>query len=169
VNWSVFWSVVAATAVIAAVAATIYYGEIQRRMDRKQLRLAQEEVELRPKLSVTLREVVYQNRPKDAGWLHDKAAIVFDLMNDGRSAAHNVHCEIRLDGRHFAPDDMHHSNHPYTNRHLGPSAKVAVQLNVDVLHYGSTEARYTCVCDEVGESEGLVEFEVREREPGENQ
>jgi hypothetical protein len=51
---------------------------------------------------------------------------------------------------------------------LGPSAKVAGQLNVDVLHYGPTEARYTCVCDEVGESEGSVEFEVRERGQVEN-
>jgi hypothetical protein len=159
------WSVVAAIAgIIAAIASIVAVG-----VSIRQLRLAQEEAELRPRLLVSLREIVYQPRPENAGWSHDKAAIVFDLTNDGRSAAHNVNCEVRLDERHFAPDDMHGSHHPYSNRHLGPTTTVPVQLNVDVLHYGSTEARYTCVCDEVGKSEGSVKFEVPEREQDEQQ
>jgi hypothetical protein len=157
------WSVVAALAGIVAVVATIFYGEIQRRMAGKQLRLAQEEAALRPKLSVSLKQITYQSRPREAEWPHDKASIVFDLKNVGRSAAHAVRCEVRLDKRHFAPDDMNIAPHPYSGPHLGPSDKVAVPLNVDVLHYGPTEAHYVCACDEVGESEGTIKFEIHER------
>ena len=146
---ALIWSIVAAVAGIAAVVATVVYGEIQRRMARKQLGLAQAEAELRPRLSVSLRQIAHQLRPENAGWPHDKVAIVFDLTNGGRKAAHNVRCDVRLDVRHFAPDAVHRAKHPYTNRHFGPSETVAVQLNVEVLHYGPTKARYTCVCDEV--------------------
>jgi hypothetical protein len=159
------WSVVAAIAGIAAVVATIVYGEIQRRMAGKQLRLAQEEAQLRPKLSVSLRPVMYQPRPPDTEWPHDKVALVFAVTNDGKSAAHNVRNEIDLDERHFAPDEMNQlPKRDLEVQRLGPRDTVPHQVNVDVLSYGPTEAHYVCKCDEVGESEGTIEFEVTERE-----
>ena len=156
------WSVVAAIAGIAAVVATIVYGEIQRRMAGRQLRLAQEEAQLRPKLAVSLRPVLYQPRPPNAGWPHDKVALVFDITNDGRSAAHNVRFEVNLDERHFALDEMNIVPANPIPR-LGPAESVPHQVNVDVLSYGPTKARYFCTCDEVGASEGTIEFEVSER------
>jgi len=156
--------VVAAVAGIAAVIATIYYGEIQRRMDRRQLRLAQEEAELRPRLVISLKTVVYHHRPPNPGSKYEQAAIVFNVTNDGRSAAHNVYCEVQLDGDRLMLDDMHGANHDFFAPHLGPSATKPHQINVGVLSPGKTEARYRCVCDEVGEAEGPVGFEVPERE-----
>jgi hypothetical protein len=109
---------------------------------------------------------VYHPRPSDPGTQYPHAAIVFDVTNDGRSAAHNVHCEIRLDERHLIPDDMYGTNHPFFTEHLGPSDTKAHQINVAVLAHGPTEAHYRCVCDEVGKSEGSIEFEVPARETG---
>ena len=163
------WSVVAAIAGIVAVIVTIVYGEIQRRLARRQLMLAHEEAELRPKLVVSLRRVVYHHRPENPGSLHEQAAIVFDVTNDGRSAAHNTRCEVRLDERHLVPDDMHGVNHDFYAPHIGPSTTAPHQINVGVLSDGPTEARYSCVCDEVGKSEGSVEFEVPRREQSEHQ
>jgi hypothetical protein len=159
------WSVVAAIAGVVAVIVTVVYGEIERRTNRKQLRIAQEEAELRPRLSVSLRPVLYQPRPPNAGWPHDKVALVFDVTNDGRSAAHNVRCEVHLDEQHFAPDEMHTVAQSQPRPRLGPSESVPQhQVNVDVLSYGPTEARCVLTCDEVGEAGRYIEFEVPERE-----
>jgi hypothetical protein len=168
VSWSVFWSVVAAIAGIAAVLVTIYYGEIQRRMDSRVLRLAQEEAELRPKLVISLRAVVYHHRPRDPGTQYPHAAIVFNVTNDGRSAAHNVLCEISLDEKHLIPDDMCDQNYDFSRPHLGPSATDPHQINAAVLAHGPTEAHYRCVCDEVGKSEGSVRFDIPEWKPDGN-
>jgi hypothetical protein len=107
----VSWSVVAAIAGIVAVIVTILYGEVQRRIDRKQLRLAQEEAELRPKLVISFKTAVPHPRPPDPGTEHPHSAIVFNITNDGRSAAHNVHCEVHLDERRLVPDEMYGANH----------------------------------------------------------
>jgi hypothetical protein len=158
------WSVVAAIAGIAAVVVTIWYGQRQVRLAREQLRLAQEEAELRPKLAVSLKTVQYQPRPPDAGWPHDKLALVFKVANNGRSAANSVRCEVHLDERCFAPDEMNLVAGSGEYGRLSPSESVPHQVNVDVLSYGPTEVRYVCTCDEVGPSEGIIEFEVPERE-----
>jgi hypothetical protein len=139
------------------------YARRAARFSQEELELAREQATLRPKLAVSLGQVAYQPRPENAGWPHDKVALVFDLTNGGRSAAHNVRCDISLDERHFAPDNMHGSYATYTTQHLGPSTTVPVQVNVDVLHYGPTTAHYVCSCDEVGVCEGPIEFEVHER------
>jgi hypothetical protein len=165
VSW---WSVVAAIAGILAVLVTIVYGEVQRRMAGRQLRLAQEEAELRPEVVISLRTVVYHPRPRDPGTQYPHAALVFNVTNDGRSAAHNVNCEVSLDERHLIPDDMYGQNYPFVRPHLGPSATEPHQINVAVLAHGPTEAHYRCVCDEVGKSEGSVKFEVPEWEPDGN-
>jgi len=162
----VSWSIVAAIAGIVAVIVTIVYGEVQRRMDRKQLRLAQEEAELRPKLVISFKTAVYHPRPRDPGTEYPHAAIVFNVTNDGRSAAHHVLCEIHLDERQLIPDDMYGQNHDFVRPHLEPTATEPHQISVAVLAHGPTEARYRFVCDEVGESEGTIEFKVPERETG---
>jgi hypothetical protein len=133
-------------------------------MDRRVLRLAQEEAELRPKLVISLRKVVYHPRPSDPGTQYPHAAIGFDVTNDGRSAVHNVRCEISLDEEHLIPDDMYGQNYPFVWPHLGPSATEPHHINVAVLAHGPTEAHYRCVCDEVGESDGTVEFKIPERQ-----
>jgi hypothetical protein len=160
----VSWSVVAAIAGIAAGVVPIWYGERQLRLERRQLLLAQEEAELRPELAVSLREVVYHHRPENPGSRPEQAAVVFYITNTGRSAANNVSCELRLDERHLVPDDMHGANHDFFEHHIGPSSTRVHQVNVAVLSQGWTEARYRCVCDEVGESDGTVEFKIPERQ-----
>ena len=165
VSWSVFWSVVAAIAGIAAVLVTIYYGEVQRRMDSRVLRLAPEEAELRPKLVLSFKTCRYHHRPANPGTEHPHAVIVFNVTNDGRSAAHNVLCEIHLDERQLIPDDMYGQNYDFVRDRLGPTATEPHQINVAVLAHGPTEARYRFVCDEIGESKGTIKFEVPEREP----
>jgi hypothetical protein len=54
----VSWSVVAAVAGIAAVVVTVVYGEIQRRLARRQLTLAEEQAELRPELEVSEMQLI---------------------------------------------------------------------------------------------------------------
>ena len=156
------WAIVAAIAGIVSVIVTVIYGEVQRRLARKQLRLAQEEAELRPELVISLREVVFHYRPENPGSPLVQAGVVFDVANAGRSAAHKVRCEVRLDERDLAPDDMHGQNHDFSAPHIGPSVSLPHQVNVGVVSHGPTEARYLCVCDEVGKSEGRIEFEVPE-------
>ena len=162
VRVAVSWSVVAAIAGIVAVVVTIIYGEIQRRSARRQLRLAQEEAELRPKLVVSLKDVVFHHRPDNPGSRHVQAAVVFNVANDGRTAAHHVRCEVRLDERHLELDDMHGQNRDFFAERLGPSRDAPHQVNVGILTHGPTEAQYVCACDEVGESEGSVAFVVPE-------
>jgi hypothetical protein len=154
------WSVVAA---IAGIVAAIT-GIVAVIMTRKQLRLAEEEAELRPKLVISFKTVVYHPRPPEPGTPHPHAAIVFNVTNDGRSAAHNVLCEISLDEKHLTPDDMYGQNYPFSMERLGPSDTEPYQINAAVRAHGPTEAHYRCVCDKVGKSEGSVKFDVPERQ-----
>jgi hypothetical protein len=151
------WSVVAAIAGIVAA----FTGIVAVIMTRKQLRLAREEAELRPKLVISFKKVVYHPRPPK----YPHTAIVFNVTNDGRSAAHHVNCEISLDEERLIPDPhpMYGQNHPFFTEYLGPSSTKPCQINVAVLAHGPTKAHYRCVCDEVGESNGTVEFKIPER------
>jgi hypothetical protein len=63
---------------------------------------------------------------------------------------------------------MHGTNHNFFREHLGSTDIEPHQINVGVLAHGPTDARYRCVCDEVGVHEGSVKFEVPEREPDGN-
>jgi hypothetical protein len=46
---------------------------------------------------------------------------------------------------------------------MGPKdTEAAHRVNVSVRTHGPTKAQYRCICDEVGETEGVIEFEVRE-------
>jgi hypothetical protein len=111
---------------------------------------------------ISFKTAVYHPRPRDPGTEYPHAAIVFNVTNDGRSAAHHVLCEIHLDERQLISDDMYGQNHDFVRPHLGPTATEPHQINVAVLAHGPTEARYRFVCDEVGESEGAIEFKVPE-------
>lgn len=83
-------------------------------VSRKQLRLAQEQAELRPQLVVSFREVAFHYHPPDPGSEYVQVAIVFDIANNGRSAAHNVTCKFRLEEQHLVPDDMHGPNRDFS-------------------------------------------------------
>lgn len=100
--------------------------------------------------------------PGDPRPEHPHASIVFNVTNDGRSAAHHVLCEIHFDERHLIPDDMYGQNYDFDRPRLGPTATEPHAINAAVLAHGPTEARYRFVCDEVGESEGTIEFKVPE-------
>ena len=81
----VSWSVVAAVAGILAVIVTIIYGEIERRLARRQLALAQEQAELQPRLKVTLpeRQLSYQwPIPIPEGYARD-GHLLFEIKNVG--------------------------------------------------------------------------------------
>jgi hypothetical protein len=160
VSWSVVAGIAGIVAAIIGVFAVI--------MTRKQLQLAQEEAELRPKLVIALKAVGYHHRPPDPGTEHPQAAITFNITNAGRSAAHNVRCEIHLDERKLVLSDMHGQYHDFVRPHLGPTATDPHDIHVSVLAHGPTEARNRFVCDEVGESEGTINFEVPEWKPDGN-
>lgn len=154
--------------VVVGVGALIF-AWLAWRVSKQELHLAQEEAELRPKLVLSFKTAVYHPRPPDPGTEHPHASIVFNVTNDGRSAAHYVQCEISLDERHLIPDEMYGANYDFDRPRLGPTATEPHQINVAVLAHGPTEARYHFVCDEVGKSEeGTIRFNVPEWKPDGN-
>jgi hypothetical protein len=42
-----------------------------------------------------------------------------DIVNNGRSAAHNVTCEVRFEEQDSVPDDMHGVSRDYFALHMG--------------------------------------------------
>jgi hypothetical protein len=52
-------------------------------------------------------------------------------------------------------------NRGFQADYIGPKQTFRHDVRVSIHGYGSATARYSCICDEVGESEGMVEFEVR--------
>lgn len=160
VSWSVVAGIAGIVAAITGVVAVI--------MNRKQLRLAQEEAELRPELVLSFKTAKYHPRPPNPGTEHPHAVIVFNVTNDGRSAAHYVRCEISLDERHLIADETYGQNYDFDRTRLGPTSTEPHQINAAVLAHGPTEAGYRFVCDEVGESEGTLNFEVPEWRPDGN-
>jgi hypothetical protein len=154
---------------IAVGAGGLIFAWLAWRVSKEELRLTQEEATLRPKLVISFKAAVPHPRPPDPGTEHPHSAIVFNITNDGRSAAHNVHCEVHLDERCLVPDEMYGANHEIFEEYIGPKNTKPHQINVALLAHGPTEARYRFVCDEVGESEGTIKFEVPEwKNPLEN-
>ena len=139
-----------------------WYARRAARVSEEELELTKEQSTLRPRLVVSLKTVVFHHRPDPPGSPLVQAAIVFNVTNAGRSAAHNVRCEIRLDERHLELDDLHGENRDFFAERIGPADTKAYSLNVGIVVSGPTEASYTCACDEVGESEGSVAFVVPE-------
>jgi hypothetical protein len=108
-----------------------------------------------------LNTVAFHDLPPDTLVPHEQAAVVFDITNNGRTAAHGVRCEFRLEGPLGAPDPSMGENLDFEASYTGPKQTIPHTVRVSVYSYGSATARYNCICDEVGESEGVVEFEVR--------
>ena len=158
---TIFW-----VAVPLFVVALVYVERLRRskvnqqKSDEARLRLAGEQIEPRPELVVSFEWVVFHYHPPNPGSQYVQATIVFRITNNGKSAAHNVDCEIRLDEGRFEPDEMHRKNRAFYAPYMEPKATKAYSKNVGIRVYGPTKAHYRCVCDEVGETEGVIEFEV---------
>ena len=164
------WGVAIFWVAVLSLVVTLAYGErlrrsqaIQQKSDKERLRRAWEEVALRPDLVVSFEWAVMEYRPPNRGSQCVKAAIVFRITNTGKSAAYNVHCEIRLDEERSEPDDMHRKTRDFYAPYMEPKATKALSKRVSIRVYGPTKAYYRCVCDEVGETKGVVEFEVPEK------
>jgi hypothetical protein len=92
----------AAWAGVVVGAGALVFAYLAWWVSRKQLRLAREQATLRPKIVASFKAVEFHPPlnillpPPDP-----QAAIVFDLANNGRSAAHNVRCEFRFEEQHL--------------------------------------------------------------------
>jgi len=168
-----FWATVVS---LIVTVLSLIYAEIERRgrnrdqqeaVERQrqveeQLRIAREQAALVPLLAVSFKAVVFHNRPPNAGSPLVQAAVVFNVTNEGRSVAHNVRCVVRFKEEDLVPDDMHGANYDFTAQRIGPKDRHPYQINVGIRSYGLTKAHYWCVCDEVGDTEGEIPFEVPE-------
>ncbi len=150
---SIFAAIAGIVATVAAIAAW--------RVSKRELTLAEEEAKLRPRIEVSFKTVAFHILPPDTTAPYEQAAIVFDITNNGRTAAHGVRCEFSVDEPLGPNDPMTGTNYPFQAQYIGPKQTFSYDVRVSVYGYGSATARYSCICDEVGESEGLVEFEVR--------
>jgi hypothetical protein len=99
---------------VAVGAGALLFAFLAWLVSRKQLRLAEEEATLRPRIDVSFRKVAFHYRPDNPGSKYVQAAIGFNIANSGRSAAHNVRCEVRMDEQHLVPDDLHGVNHDFS-------------------------------------------------------
>ena len=131
------------------------------RLAQEELRLTRQQVELRPQLDVSFNTVAFDILPPNMTAPHEQAAIVFDIINNGRTAAHGVSCEFSVDEPLGPNDPRTGTNYPFQAAYMGPKQTLSYDLRVSVYRHGSATARYTCICDEVGDSEGVIEFEVR--------
>jgi len=108
-----------------------------------------------------LHTVVFPTLPPDTLVSYEQAVVVFDITNNGRTAAHRVRCGFRLGKPLEGPALVMGKNDNFRADYIGPKQTFRHDVRVSVLGYGSATARYSCICDEVGESEGVIEFEVR--------
>jgi hypothetical protein len=60
--------------------------------------------------------------------------------------------------------ELHGKNSPFAKEYMGPSQTDPYQINVGIRAYGPTKAHYSCICDEVGEANGDVEFTVPQQD-----
>ena len=153
--------VVGVLGVLVGVGALVF-AFLAWKVSRKQLGLAEEQATLRPHLVASFKRVVFHYRPPNPGSPLVQAAVIFDVKNEGRSVANNVRCVVRLKEEDLVPDDMHGVNNDFSADRIGPRDWHPHQINVGIRSYGPTEAHYWCVCDEVGETEGDIPFEVPE-------
>ena len=162
---AIFW------VAVLSVVVTLVYGEkrqrrsqaIQQKSEIERLRVAWEQVAPRPDLVVSFDRAVMEYRPPNRGSHYVNAAIVFRITNNGKSAAHNVHCEIRLEEQRSEPDDIHRKNRDFYAPRMEPKTTKVFSKKVGIRSYGPNKAHYRCVCDEVGETEGVIDFEVPEK------
>jgi hypothetical protein len=165
---AIFW--VAVLSVVATLAYGATYGERKRRRqairqksEEERLRRAWEEVTLRHELVVSFEWAIIEYRAPNRGSRYVRAALVFRITNKGKSAAHNVHCEICLEEQHSETDDTHRNNRDFYTPYMAPKTAKDFSKKGSIRVYGPTKARYRCVCDQAGEIEGVIEFEVSEK------
>ena len=162
------WGLLVAVVSLLVGVGALLYAKRATKVSEAELALAKEQATLRPRLVVSCRQVVFHPRHDPPGSPLVQAVIAFNVTNDGRSAATNVRCEIRLDERHLELDDLHGANNPIVEDRIGPEDTKVHQRNVGIVAHGPTEATYTCWCDEVGKSEGRIPFVVPEWKRDEN-
>ena len=128
------WEVAIFWVAVLSLVVTLVYGQrqrpnhaIQQKSEKERLRRAWEEVALRPDLVVSFEWAVFDYPPPNRGSQYVKAFIFFRITNYGKSAAHNVHCEIRLDEERSEPDDMHRKNREFYAPDMEPKATKAFQ------------------------------------------
>jgi hypothetical protein len=166
------WEVATFLVAAASVVVTVVYGEIQRQRQKQdhelaeeQLRLAKEEAELRPELTVTLGEppltyLPVENLPS-AGY---DATLLLTIINTGGTTAHNVNGGLWLKDPHLEAEGYGHAS--FTDQFFGnlaPTLSYGLSARVRVRSYGMTKVRYRCWADEVPLTEGAFEFEVAKR------
>jgi len=155
----ILWVTVATLFVaFIAVIVTVFYGEIERRLGRRQLVLAQEQAELQPKLSLS---IAYSSE-SSGGY---EAMLDCAINNAGHTTAHNVTCKLELDSRRMI-EIVGHGDEPYVYLFapgdLSPAAPYRDRLMVDVYQLGLVRGHYRCWCDEARMTEGTFEVEVTE-------
>ena len=157
----ILWVAVATLIVaVISVIVTILYGEIERRLVRRQLRLAQEQAALRPDLSLS---AAYSRIGKTVR--HADGVLEFSIANTGQSTANNVRCSLQLKEPHLV---LFLDGGPRTTSYLMRAAKITPvepyrrSLNVRVRVQGRGKVRYRCWCDEAPPTEGDIEFEISE-------
>jgi hypothetical protein len=167
VTWeaAIFW------VAVLSVIATLVYGETRGRRQRRiqaiwqkseeeRLRWAWEEFARRHNLVISFEWAIIEYRVPNRGGQYVNAAIVFRITNNGNSAVHNVHCEIHLDEKRLETDDTHRKNRDFYASYMAPKTARDFSKKGGIRIHGPTKAHYRCVCDEAGEIEGVIEFEV---------
>ena len=150
---------------ILSVYITFVYGEIQRRLANRQLRLAEEEAELRPELSVAVYAVELSEIRHNPGNRPELARIYFDVKNGGRSAASNIRCRIEVEDLHQPPGGGTTKEAVTVQvSHLGPKTCHAEIPAFLLRPPGWAEVVWSCVCDEVGETQDIFVFDASEFE-----
>ena len=152
------WSVVAAVAGVLAVIVTIVYGEIERRLARRQLALAQEQAELRPSLEVSLGKLSFLPYASTA-----IANFGFELRNVGRAAAHNVECTFEFEREHFRVEiEGIFNGAAITFRFpsVPPLTRRVMAVPVQCETHGLSRTSYYCSYDEGNPVTGTIEFEI---------
>jgi hypothetical protein len=161
VSWSEIAAVagiIAAVVGVIAVVVTIYYGEVERRLARRQLVLAEEQAKQRPSLEVTLPagQLHYQQPiPIPHGHVRD-AHLLFELKNVGQAAAHHVECRFEFDSEHL--DLMSIASFGFTR--VPSLLPHTMQVNVRPRTHGLSRASYSCTYDEGEPVTGTIEFEI---------
>ncbi len=156
------WSVVAAIASIVAVIVTIVYGEVERRLARRQLELAEEQATQRPSLEVSVLRRQFQYQwpiPIPNGYMRD-GHLLFEIKNTGRTAAHNIECRFEFDTEHLEP--LGSSSFGFAR--LAPFYPQIMQVNARPHTHGLSRVSYRCAYDEGEPVTDTIEFEIPEPE-----
>ena len=166
VTWEgvIFW--VVALSVVVTLAYAARWGRsqaIRQKSEGERLRRAWEEIARRYDLAVSFEWAIMEFPPRSRGSQYVRAAIVFRITNIGNSAAHNVHCEIRLGEWRLESDDMHRNNRDFYAPCMAPKTSKTFSKKGDIRVYGATKAHYRCAGDEAGEIEGIIVLEAPEK------